>query len=58
MTVDGRASDTAVRASAAQQPTIQRVLRAATALLTVDVAFFRRVRTGPFFLLARPTKRP
>lgn len=53
-----RVSDTTVRAAAAQRPAVQRTLRAATALLMADIAFFRRIRTGPFFLLARPTKRP
>jgi SAM-dependent methyltransferase len=46
-----------VRAAAAQRPAVRVALRAATALLMADVAFFRRVRTGPFFLLARPARR-
>lgn len=52
---DGR--DRTVRTSAAARPTVRWVLRAATAMLMADVAFFRRVRTGPFFLLARPARR-
>lgn len=51
------ARDRGVRAAAAGRPAIQQVLRVSTALLMADVAFFRRVRTGPFFLLARPTRR-
>jgi SAM-dependent methyltransferase len=50
------ASDT-VRDRAARKPLIRFALRLATALLALDVAFFRGVRTGPFFLLARPSHR-
>jgi ubiquinone/menaquinone biosynthesis C-methylase UbiE len=50
------ASDT-VRDRAARKPLVRFALRLATALLTLDVAFFRGVRTGPFFLLARPSHR-
>jgi SAM-dependent methyltransferase len=46
-----------VRAAAARRPAVQAALRAATALLMADVVFFRHVRTGPFFLLARPSRR-
>jgi SAM-dependent methyltransferase len=53
----GRESELSVRAEAARRPAVQVALRAATALLMADVAFFRRVRTGPFFLLARPARR-
>jgi hypothetical protein len=46
-----------VRDSAASKLPVRVALRIATALLMADVAFFRRVRTGPFFLLARPDGR-
>ncbi len=46
-----------VRDDAARNPRVRFVLRLATALLMLDVAFFRRVRTGAFFLLARPSPR-
>lgn len=49
--------ETSVRAAAARRPAVQAALRAATALLMADVAFFRRVRTGPFFLLTQPARR-
>ena len=44
----------AVRDAAAGRPLVRGALNVSTALLMADVAFFRRVRTGPFFLLARP----
>lgn len=44
-----------VRDNAARKPFVRFLLRIATALLMLDVTFFRRVRTGPFFLLARPS---
>jgi ubiquinone/menaquinone biosynthesis C-methylase UbiE len=47
-----------VRDAAGQRPAVRAALRAATALLMADVTFFRRVRTGPFFLLAKPQGRP
>ncbi|MGI8854517.1 MAG: methyltransferase domain-containing protein, partial [Thermomicrobiales bacterium] len=50
-------STPSVRAAAAQRPAVQAALRVATALLMADVIFFRRIRTGPFFLLARPDRR-
>lgn len=53
----GGASSPSVRAAAAQRPAVHLALRAATALLMADVVFFRRIRTGPFFLLARPIRR-
>jgi len=43
-----------VRDRAAQRPLVRVILRLLTAALVADVAFFRGVRTGPFFLLARP----
>jgi ubiquinone/menaquinone biosynthesis C-methylase UbiE len=43
-----------VRDGAATKRPVRVALRIATALLMADVALFRRVRTGPFFLLARP----
>jgi len=46
-----------VRDNAARKPLVRFLLRVATALLMLDVAFFRGIRTGPFFLLARPTPR-
>jgi len=46
-----------VRDNAARQPLVRFLLQVATALLMLDVVFFRRVRTGPFFLLARPSSR-
>ncbi len=46
-----------VRDRAAQQPVVRFLLRVATALLMADVAFFRDVRTGPFFIVARPSSR-
>jgi SAM-dependent methyltransferase len=52
-----RGPEGSVRAAAARRPAVQAALRAATALLMADVVFFRHVRTGPFFLLARPTRR-
>ncbi len=39
------------------QPVVRIALRLATSLLMADVSFFRAVRTGPFFLLARPARR-
>jgi ubiquinone/menaquinone biosynthesis C-methylase UbiE len=53
----GAGSGTSVRAAAARRPAVRMALRIATALLMADVAFFRRIRTGPFFLLARPVRR-
>lgn len=44
-----------IRDSAARKPLVRFALRVSTALLALDVAFFRGVRTGPFFLLARPS---
>jgi len=43
-----------IRDRAAQRPFVRVMLRLTTAALVADVAFFRGVRTGPFFLLARP----
>ena len=43
-----------IRDRAAGSPLVRVALRIVTAALVADVAFFRRVRTGPFFLLARP----
>jgi ubiquinone/menaquinone biosynthesis C-methylase UbiE len=43
-----------VRDRAARKPVVRFALRIATALLALDIALFRRVRTGAFFLLARP----
>ncbi len=45
---------TSVRDRAAAHPAVRGALRLLTAALVADVALFRRVRTGPFFLLARP----
>ncbi len=42
-----------LRDRAAKQPAVRIALRWATAVLALDVVFFRGVRTGPFFLLAR-----
>jgi ubiquinone/menaquinone biosynthesis C-methylase UbiE len=47
-------SPTSVRDAALTNPLARIGLRAATALLMADVIFFRAVRTGPFFLRARP----
>lgn len=58
VTPSNRAPALSVRDSAARKPPVRIALRVATALLMADVAFFRRVRTGPFFLLARPGRRP
>ncbi|MCA1725338.1 MAG: class I SAM-dependent methyltransferase [Thermomicrobia bacterium] len=44
-----------IRDRAARTPFVRYALRVATALLALDVVFFRGVRTGPFFLLARPS---
>jgi len=46
-----------VRDRAAARPLVRVALRLMTAALVADVAFFRGVRTGPFFLLARPIVR-
>ncbi len=46
-----------IRDRAARWPLVRFALRVATALLALDVTFFRGVRTGPFFLLARPSHR-
>jgi len=46
-------SGSAVRAVAARRPAVRGALGLATALLMADMTFFRRIRTGPFFLLAR-----
>jgi SAM-dependent methyltransferase len=43
-----------VRDSALRNPLVRVGLRGATALLMADVIFFRGVRTGPFFLRAKP----
>lgn len=43
-----------VRDAAAGRRAVRLALDIGTALLMADVVFFRRVRTGPFFLLARP----
>ncbi len=43
-----------LRDAALGNPLVRVGLRAATALLMADVIFFRGVRTGPFFLRARP----
>jgi ubiquinone/menaquinone biosynthesis C-methylase UbiE len=48
------ASSPAIRDAALTNPLVRVGLRAATALLMADVIFFRAVRTGPFFLRARP----
>lgn len=48
---------TTLRDTAGQQPVVRIALRLATSLLMADVSFFRAVRTGPFFLLARPARR-
>ncbi len=50
-------ADLSVRDRAARQPLVRLTLRVATAALLMDVTFFRGVRTGPFFLLARPSRR-
>jgi ubiquinone/menaquinone biosynthesis C-methylase UbiE len=47
-------SPTSIRDDALRNPIVRTGLRAATALLMADVIFFRAVRTGPFFLRARP----
>ncbi|MDQ6834237.1 MAG: hypothetical protein M3008_12630, partial [Chloroflexota bacterium] len=46
-----------IRDRAARKPLVRFVLRGATALLALDLVFFRGIRTGPFFLLARPSQR-
>lgn len=46
-----------IRDEAARKPLVRCVLRGATALLALDLVFFRGIRTGPFFLLARPSHR-
>jgi SAM-dependent methyltransferase len=46
-----------IRDAAGQRRSVRVLLRIATAALMADVAFFRRVRTGPFFVLARPAER-
>jgi hypothetical protein len=46
-----------VRDRAARQPLVRLALRVATAALMMDVIFFRAIRTGPFFLVARPSHR-
>lgn len=43
-----------IRDRAARKPAVRIALRVATALLALDITLFRRVRTGAFFLLARP----
>lgn len=45
-----------IRDQAARKPLVRFVLRGATALLALDLVFFRNIRTGPFFLLARPSQ--
>lgn len=57
LTPSNRPQATSFRDRAARKPAVLFALRIATALLMADVAFFRRVRTGPFFLLARPSRR-
>lgn len=52
-----RQATTSVRDNAARKPLVRFLLRVATAGLMLDVVFFRRVRTGPFFVLARPSSR-
>lgn len=47
-------SSSRVRDTAAEKPLVRGALRVATAMLAADVIFFRGVRTGPFFLLAKP----
>lgn len=54
---DTAMSSLAVRDRAARQPLVRFALRVATAALMMDITFFRTIRTGPFFLLARPTRR-
>jgi hypothetical protein len=46
-----------IRDRAARKPVVRFALRVATALLALDMTLFRRVRTGAFFLLARPASR-
>ncbi len=46
-----------IRDQAARKPLVRFALRGATALLALDLVFFRTIRTGPFFLLARPSQR-
>ncbi len=46
-----------VRDAVGARPIVRIALRGLTALLLCDVAFFRRVRTGAFFLLAKPSPR-
>ena len=46
-----------IRDRAARKPIIRYALRVATATLALDMTLFRRVRTGAFFLLARPAPR-
>ena len=46
-----------VRDHAARQPLVRLALRVATAALMMDVIFFRAIRTGPFFPVARPSHR-
>lgn len=43
-----------VRDGAVGNPLLRAALRGATALLTADVTLFRAIRTGPYFLRARP----
>jgi len=50
-------SPVSIRDEAARKPLVRLILRGATALLSLDLVFFRGIRTGPFFLLARPSRR-
>jgi SAM-dependent methyltransferase len=50
----GSRSNPTMRDAAVAHPLVRVGLRAATALLMADVIFFRGVRTGPFFLRAKP----
>jgi SAM-dependent methyltransferase len=46
-----------IRDRAGRKPVVRFALRVATALLALDMTLFRHVRTGAFFLLARPASR-
>lgn len=48
------APQSSVRDGAVGNPLVRAALRGATALLAADVTLFRAIRTGPFFLRARP----
>lgn len=52
-----RMSHVALRETANERKAVRVALGVATAILMGDVIFFRRVRTGPFFLLAKPATR-